>query len=184
MSASAWRSPGWEHPEAWEVHIPSSASSISPPPSVLLPPPPLPPSSSPPPPPLPPPPHRPRLPPPPRSPRVSRARTRAKLRGNGCLCDRGGWAARSERRAAWVCNVRHVGHGVLNRGGTAEPRKKETDRERPRPGPARLCSRCYGPELALNRPADSERPSQIHPWELEAELLLFLADRIDLCCIF
>ena len=46
MSASAWRSPGWEHPEAWEVHIPSSASSISPPPSVLLPPPPLPPSSS------------------------------------------------------------------------------------------------------------------------------------------
>lgn len=81
-----------------------------------------------------------------RTPRVSRARTRAKLRGNGCLCDRGGWAVRSERRATWVCNVRHVGHGALNRGGTAEYKKKETDRERPRPGPARLCSRCYGPK--------------------------------------
>lgn len=115
---------------AWEVYIPSSASSILPPPSVH-------PSSF------------------SRTPRASRARTRAKLRGNGCLCDRGGWAAWSERRAAWVCNVRHVGHGVLNRGGTAEPRKKETDRERPRPGPARLCSRCYGPKLSLNRPADS-----------------------------
>lgn len=63
-------------------------------------------------------------------------------------------------------------------------REKETDRERSRPGPARLCSRCYGPKPALNRPADSQRPSQIHPWELEADLLLFLADRIDLCCIF
>lgn len=89
---------------AWEVYIPSSASSVLPPPSV----------------------HPPSLP---CTPRVSRARTRAKLRGNGCLCDRGGWAAWSERRAAWVCNVRHVGHGVLNRGGTAEPRKKR-DRQR------------------------------------------------------
>lgn len=71
-----------------------------------------------------------------RTPRVSRARTRAKLRGNGCLCDRGGWAARSERRAAWVCNVRHVGHGVLNRGGTAEPNKK---RDRQRATETRAC---------------------------------------------
>lgn len=74
-------------------------------------------------------PHRRYNPPPPsfsctHPPRVSRARTRAKLRGNGCLCDRGGWAARSERWAAWVCNVRHVGYGVLNRRGTAAPRKK------------------------------------------------------------
>lgn len=35
-----------------------------------------------------------------RTPRASEARTRAKLRGNGCLFDRGGWAAWSERRAA------------------------------------------------------------------------------------
>lgn len=84
---------------AWEVRIPSSASSILPPPPFS------------------------------RTPRVSRARTRAKLRGNGCLCDRGGWAARRERWAAWVCNVRHVGYGVLNRRGTAEPRKKK-DRQR------------------------------------------------------
>lgn len=69
-----------------------------------------------------------------RTPRASEARTRAKLRGNGCFFDRGGWAARSERRAAWVCNVRHVGHGVLNRGGTAEPSNWETEKERPRPG--------------------------------------------------
>lgn len=65
---------------------------------------------------------------PPPTPSVSRARTRAKLRGNGCLCDRVGWAARSEHWAAWVCNVRHVGHGVLNRTGTAE-RSSERDRQ-------------------------------------------------------
>lgn len=35
-----------------------------------------------------------------RTPRASEARTRAKLRGNGCFFDRGGWAAWSEPRAA------------------------------------------------------------------------------------
>lgn len=72
---------------------------------------------------------QPLLPPFSRTPRVSRARTRAKLRGNGCLYDRGGWAAWSERWAAWVCNVRHVGNGVLNQGGTAVP-TRERDRQR------------------------------------------------------
>lgn len=72
---------------------------------------------------------QPLLPPFSRTPRVSRARTRAKLRGNGCLYDRGGWAAWSERWAAWVCNVRHVGNGVLNQGGTAVS-TRERDRQR------------------------------------------------------
>lgn len=57
-----------------------------------------------------------------------RTRTRAKPCGNGC-CVIGGWAARNDRRVARVCNVRHVGHGVLNQGGRAEPQKKR-DRQR------------------------------------------------------
>lgn len=160
-------SSSWRTSRAWELLIPSSASSSEPPPSVH--------------------PHPPPPPPPPpvsRTPRVSRARTRAKLRGNGCWCDRGGWAARSERWAAWVVMSAMLAMAYWTGEEQRSLGEKKTDRERARPGPARLCSRCYGPELSLNRPADSQRPSQIHPWELEADLLLFIADRLDLCCIF
>lgn len=108
-SASACRITAWEHPEPRKFtshHQHPALFFFFPPLSI-----------------------QPLLPPFSRTPRVSRARTRAKLRGNGCLYDRGGWAAWSERWAAWVCNVRHVGNGVLNQGGTAVP-TRERDRQR------------------------------------------------------